>query len=102
MTRDPSELSKFSPGEVADDAPDDPFETIPDETVFLTPQRIKMQDLPGKLREAIRERDDREGFRGYAVELANIPQDVPDGWFQIAVYGGGAKAGCSKAAFSGA
>lgn len=54
-----------------------------------------MQDLPAKLREAIDQRDDREGFRGYAVELADMPEDVPDGWLYIAVYSGGAKAGCT-------
>ncbi len=53
-----------------------------------------MQDLPAKLPEALDQRDDREGFSGYAVELANMPDDVPNGWLFIAVYGGGAKAGC--------
>ncbi len=95
MTDNPSEMGKFIPGEVADDAPDNPVETIHSETIGLTPQRIDTRDLPAKLREAIDQRNDREGFRGYAVELANMPDDVPDGWLYIAVYGGGAKAGCT-------
>lgn len=95
MTDNPSEVGKLTPGEIADDAPDNPFETTPIETIGLPPQRIDMRDLPSKLREAIDQRDDREGFRGYAVELANMPEDVPDGWLYVGVYGGGAKAGCT-------
>ena len=90
MTDDPSETGRFTQGEVADEPPTNPFETIPAETVGLPPQRIDTRDLPAKLREAIDQRNDREGFRGYAVELANMPQDVPDGWLYIAVYGGAA------------
>lgn len=95
MTDNPSEIGKFTPGEVADDSSDNPSKSIPAETIGLSLQRIDMRDLPAKLREAIDLRDDREGFRGYAVELANMPDDVPDGWLYIAVYGGGAKAGCT-------
>lgn len=94
MTDDPSVKREIAPGEVTNVATDDPFANIPDETVYLPPRRIEMQRLPPRLREEIGQRGDREGFCGYAVELANMPQDVPDGWFYIAVYGGGAKAGC--------
>jgi len=73
MTDDPSDMSNFTPGEVADEAPDNLFETIPTETIGLTPQRIDMRELPAKLRDAIDQRDDCEGFAGYAVELANKP-----------------------------
>jgi len=82
MTDNPSEMGNVASSEVADYALDDLFETMLDGTVY-PPLRVEMQDLPANLREVIGHIDDCEGFRGWAFEIVNMPQDVEDGWLYI-------------------
>lgn len=70
------------------------FSDDPPFTVWIGPRRTNCEHLPAAMREVMAAEHGSEEFRAYDAEICGMPEDVPNGWFHFAIYGGLGKACC--------
>ncbi len=63
-------------------------------TVWSGPQRTTSDQLPAAMRAEMAAERGNEEFRAYVAEVCDMPEDVPNGRFHFAIYGGVGKTCC--------